>query len=270
MNSDEALKALGEYQTELDGILSRFVKTREGIHIQHQDDVRFAELALELRDLFDEEFVDGHKHSKPLVAAYNEAVSNYIGSASYHGVQSVRGVVVAAVARLRRNASALKITQKVTGASSTKSAASLEMLASRLHHVVCQLRHRREGRCTLDVEDEYDLQDLFHALLNIFFEDVRKEDSVPTHAGGASRVDFLLPEISSVVELKKTRAGLNAKELGEQLIVDIKRYKKHPDCQSLFCIVYDPDGIIINPRGIENDLYSNDRTLAVRVMIVPR
>ncbi len=165
--------------------------THEKVSIySHNDDVRFGELVLELRDLFDEEFVDGHKHSKPLVAFYSQAVSNFIGSASYHGVESVRGVVVSAIARVRRNASAIKHTAQISGPCSTKSVDSVETLASRLHQVVCQLRDRRENRCTLDVKDEYDLQDLFYALLRIFFEDVRKEEWVPSYAGGASRVDF--------------------------------------------------------------------------------
>ncbi|WP_428841298.1 hypothetical protein [Bradyrhizobium barranii] len=49
-------------------------------------------------------------------------------------------------------------------------------LAERLHAVVRQLRERREERPTLQVEDEYDVQDLFHALLVLHFDDIRKEE----------------------------------------------------------------------------------------------
>ena len=45
------------------------------------------------------------------------------------------------------------------------------------------------------MEDEYDVQDLFHALLTIYFEDIRKEEWSPSYAGGASRMDFLLPDL---------------------------------------------------------------------------
>ena len=71
------------------------------------------------------------------------------------------------------------------------------------------------------------------------------------------------------MEIKKSRPGLGARELGEQLIVDIAKYKKHPDCRTLFCFVYDPDGRIVNPRGIENDLNANQDELTVRVLIAP-
>lgn len=121
----------------------------------------------------------------------------------------------------------------------------------------------------MDVDDEYDVQDLFHALLRIPFDDVRPEEWTPSYAGGASRVDFLLPEIEAVVEIKKSRPGLSAREVGEQLIVDIAKYRKHPTCRTLFCFVYDPDGRIANPRGIENDLNATQDELTVRVLIAP-
>ena len=83
-------------------------------------------------------------------------------------------------------------------------------------------------------------------------------------------MDFLLPEIETVVEVKMTRPSLSTKQLGEQLIVDIVKYKKHPACRTLVCMVYDPDGRISNPRGVENDLREDQDQMAVRVMIVPK
>jgi hypothetical protein len=123
---------------------------------------------------------------------------------------------------------------------------------------------------TLDVTDEYDVQDLFHALLMIYFDDIRKEEWVPTYAGGASRMDFLLPEIDTVIEIKMTRPSLSTKQLGEQLIVDTAKYKRHPTCRTLFCVVYDPEGRIANPRGVENDLKDDGDKMITRIMIVPR
>ncbi|CAB3766477.1 hypothetical protein LMG29739_04842 [Paraburkholderia solisilvae] len=146
---------------------------------------------------------------------------------------------------------------------------ALYQIGARFHLVAKQLRIRRQDRPTLDVNDEYDVQDLFHALLRLAFDDVRPEEWTPSYAGASSRVDFLLPEIEAVVEIKKSREGLNARHLGEQLIVDIAKYKKHPNCRTLFCFVYDPDGRINNPRGIENDLNATQDELTVRVLIAP-
>ena len=270
MNRDDLIAALEKYSAELGGILSRFVKTSESLSIARDDHGRFREIGIELVDLFRDELVDGVIHAKTAAEYLNESVRNYYGTPSYRGVENVRGLVNAVLARVRRNASVLK-SAHISAGSVTPSdrVAALYSLGERFHLVAKQLRSRRENRPTLDVGDEYDVQDLFHALLRIPFDDVRPEEWTPSYAGGASRVDFLLPEIESVVEIKKTRPNLSSKELGEQLIIDIAKYRKHPSCRTLFCFVYDPDGRISNPRGIESDLNSTQDELTVRVLIAP-
>lgn len=150
------------------------------------------------------------------------------------------------------------------------SRAFIRHLCTRFHLVARQLRSRRAKRSTLEIEDEYDVQDLFHSLLTLHFDDIRPEEWTPSYAGSSSRVDFLLPQEKVVVEIKKTRKGLSAKEVGEQLIIDIQRYKSHPDCSVLVCFVYDPEGRIANPRGIENDLTQVTDGMEVEVLIYPR
>jgi REase_DpnII-MboI len=145
----------------------------------------------------------------------------------------------------------------------------IEQICSRFHLIARQLRSRHGGRPTLDVQDEYDVQDLVHSLLCLHFIDVRPEEYAPSYAGKASRMDFLLKQESIVLELKMTRSGLGAKELSTQLIEDIERYKTHPDCQALVCFVYDPAGLIPNPRGIEADLKRDGGPFPVRVLIRP-
>lgn len=149
-------------------------------------------------------------------------------------------------------------------------AVSVERICNRVSLVVRQLRIRHDGRPAHDVEDEYDLQDLLHSLLHLFFDDVRPEEYTPTYAGKAARVDFLLKEESIVIEAKMTRKGLGAKEIGEQLIVDIARYKSHPSCKTLYCLVYDPEHRVANPRGLEADLSKKSDGMEVKVFIVPR
>jgi hypothetical protein len=108
-----------------------------------------------------------------------------------------------------------------------------------------------------------------HALLFVHFVDVRPEEYTPSYAGKASRMDFLLKQESIVVELKMTRPGLGVRELSSQLIEDIERYKAHPGCQALLCFVYDPTGLIPNPRGIEADLRRDGEPFPVRLLIRP-
>ena len=82
-------------------------------------------------------------------------------------------------------------------------------------------------------------------------------------------MDFLLKESEIAIEVKMTRKGLGDKQLGEQLIIDIANYKQHKDCKCLYCFVYDPDGFIRNPRGIEKDLMALDKSFMVKVFIRP-
>ncbi|QYJ89868.1 hypothetical protein [Shewanella halotolerans] len=145
----------------------------------------------------------------------------------------------------------------------------IENLCDRFHLVARQLRERHDERDTIDIQDEYDVQDLFHALLHVDFEDIRPEDWVPSNAGKSTRVDFLLKPEGIVVEIKKTRKGLGAKEIGSQLIEDIHRYSSHPDCDALVCFVYDPDGRVANPRGLEADLNKDSDELVVKTFIRP-
>ena len=134
--------------------------------------------------------------------------------------------------------------------------------------MVKKLRDRYDDRETIDVQDEYDVQDLLYSILQLFFDDVRKEEWTPSYAGNSSRMDFLLKNEKIVIEVKKTRNSMKDKDLSEQLIIDIEKYKIHPDCNQLICFVYDPEGRIVNPIGIVNDLEENNKDF-VKVYINP-
>lgn len=145
---------------------------------------------------------------------------------------------------------------------------TLNIIFSHFHKVARQLRTRYDNRPTIGIEDEYDVQDLLHALLLLYFDDVRPEERTPSYAGGSSRQDFLLKTEKVVIETKKTRASLTDKTLGEELIIDIEKYRAHPDCKYLICFVYDPEGRLGNPRGIMNDLNTKHKGFA-EVIIKP-
>ena len=147
---------------------------------------------------------------------------------------------------------------------------ALQRVFSKFHSIARKLRDRYDNRVTLDVSDEYDVQDLLNALLVLYFDDIRLEEWTPSYAGKSARMDFLLKKEKIVVEIKMTRKGLADKEIGDQLIVDIERYKGHPDCDTLICFVYDPEGRITNSRGLSEDLESQSRDdLKVIIVVEP-
>jgi len=141
----------------------------------------------------------------------------------------------------------------------------IERLRRNLPEFLVPLKERGRGRNPFLVEDEYDLQVVVHGLLKLFFDDVRPEDYAPERAGARSRLDFLLKAERIVVETKMTRRGLGAREVGEELIIDIERYKAHPECETLVALVYDPDRLIKNRRALEHDLSRKHDGLPVRV-----
>lgn len=145
----------------------------------------------------------------------------------------------------------------------------LSLIFNNFHTCTRQLKRRHDNRPTLEIIDEYDVQDLLHALLRLHFEDVRPEEWTPSYAGNSNRMDFLLSNEEIAIEVKMTRKGLEDKNIGEQLIVDITKYQKHPRCKTLYCFIFDPEGKIRNPRGLEQDLEKCSTALNIKVYIRP-
>lgn len=140
----------------------------------------------------------------------------------------------------------------------------------KFHLVVGEIKKRHEHRHTLEITDEYDVQDLLRGLLRLYFNDIRDEEWTPSYAGKCTRIDFLLTQEKIAIETKMTREGLDAKKIGEELIVDIAHYQKHPLCKKLYCLVYDPEERISNPNGLIRDLSGWHNELYSEVYIVPK
>ncbi len=148
--------------------------------------------------------------------------------------------------------------------------ALVKVVCGRFHAVVRQLRLRGEHRATLQVEDEVDAQDLLHALLRVQFNDIDTDEWTPSYSSGALRTTLLLDESRLAVIVKKTRPGLTAKDLTDQLRVDAARYRFHGRCTTLLCFMYDPDGRIGNPQGFETSLTSVNDSFTVDVLVAPK
>lgn len=166
----------------------------------------------------------------------------------------------------------LSILKGVSNADSVKAKTDysiLENIFNRFPAYIRQLKKRHDNRQSIEVNDEYDIQDLLEAVLRLHFDDVRAEEWCPSYAGGCKRMDFFLNDEKIAIETKMTRKGLADKQIGDQLIIDIANYKKHPNCETLYCFVYDPNGLIRNPRGLSKDLESTDKEINIKVIIKP-
>jgi len=140
----------------------------------------------------------------------------------------------------------------------------------RLHAVARQLRLRKDSRPTVEVEDDYDLQDLLRALLKMEFDEVGTDEWTPPYAGSITRTTLLLNREQIAIVAKKTRPGMTTKEIAEQVAADSAFYSARNKCTTLFCFVYDPEGRIGSPKRLETDLTSVSDRYNVEVLVAPK
>ena len=118
------------------------------------------------------------------------------------------------------------------------------------------LSSRHGGRPAFEVNDEYDVQDLLHAMLAPHFDDVQTEEWTPKIAGAGARVDLVLHQAEVLIETKMTRPTLRAPKLRDELHADMTTYTTHPHGRQLVILVYDPSALIAKPRAFERDIAS--------------
>jgi hypothetical protein len=146
----------------------------------------------------------------------------------------------------------------------------LEILLKGLRRAMHPLTHRRKGAQTLSFSTEYDVQDMLHALLRPWVADIRPEEFTPSYAGSSTRMDFLLAKHRVVIELKFVRDRNHAKRIGDELIVDIDHYRRHPDCVHLWCGIFDQDHLLTNAEGLKTDLEGERSTKDGKVQVKVR
>lgn len=131
-----------------------------------------------------------------------------------------------------------------------------------------RLTNRRKGSEPFVIENEYDVQDLLHALLMTHFDGVQAEQATPAVAGGSSRIDFLLPAERLGIEVKMPRNPSHARDLVDELLIDIARYQSHDKCHLLQFFVYDPKSMILDPGLIKLDLEARStRSFRISVLV---
>lgn len=148
----------------------------------------------------------------------------------------------------------------------------LLVLLKGLRRAMHPLTHRRKGAQALSFSTEYDVQDLLHASLRPWVADIRPEEFTPSYAGSSTRMDFLLPKHKTVIELKFVRDRGHARKIGDELIVDIDHYQRHPECSYLWCVVFDQEHYLPNAEGLRNDLEgqrsTKDGSVSVKLLVL--
>jgi hypothetical protein len=102
LDGETIIAELKRYEGDLAGILSRFTRSRDGIHIGRGDDPLFQQYVRKLVDLFND-VLGSNAYSAPIIGELNEGVSNFIGSPSYKSDENILSVVRASLTRFTRN-----------------------------------------------------------------------------------------------------------------------------------------------------------------------
>jgi len=186
---------------------------------------------------------------------------------SFHGY-GINGLLSLFFNKLRTN-DFERVTDNKFKRNSLDYEAILDKIFEKFHASVNQLNKRHDNRATLEIKDEYDVQDYLHSILILLFDDVRDEDPIQKIAGASSRVDFFLPKEGILIETKMASDTLKDKKLGEQISIDLKKYQGKKEIKKLIFFVYDPYYKIKNPIGLETD-FSGDKNLDVRLKIFPK
>lgn len=113
---------------------------------------------------------------------------------------------------------------------------------------------RKHNRKNFEIQNEYDVQDLLFVCLKSVFKDVIQEEWTTKHGGKSKRIDLVVPEIKTVIEVKKVRNANHGLAISDELKIDIESYHIHPNCKTLICFIHDPNSFIFDRNIIETEI----------------
>jgi hypothetical protein len=146
-----------------------------------------------------------------------------------------------------------------------------ELVCSRFTRAARSLLTRRAGKRAFVIEDEYDGQDLLHAILRSYFKYPVRENPLSKIAGSAStRADLSIDELGLIIEVKFAKGPRDQRRIEKEISEDLVFYTAWKPLKYLFFVV-------VNSADLENaellDRFSkpqaiNERHFQVKVITV--
>ncbi|MBY0549692.1 MAG: hypothetical protein K2W95_20610 [Candidatus Obscuribacterales bacterium] len=123
-----------------------------------------------------------------------------------------------------------------------------------------------------EVANEFDVQDLLHAVIKAYFPSADIECPLPKMAQTASsRADMQLPEQGIIIEAKYVRENYDQKKLLGDLIVDCDYYSTWSELKLLLFVIYDTNKLM-NPNALATYISGNrsirEKTFEVKALVV--
>lgn len=111
-------------------------------------------------------------------------------------------------------------------------------LCQRLPEAARVLGNRKRARTTFVLNDEYDAQDLLHALVRSAFKYAVVEEPIGIVGGGpSSRADLALEDLGVIVELKYARGPSDQDKMVKEFAEDLLLYTKWAPLQTFIYVV---------------------------------
>ncbi|HEY4176591.1 MAG TPA: hypothetical protein VGM90_07160 [Kofleriaceae bacterium] len=127
----------------------------------------------------------------------------------------------------------------MAGKAPSAEVALLLTACSRLAHAAKPLERRRSGKQPLVIDDEYDVQDLLHAILRSYFKYTVAEEPLKKLANAKStRVDFALEDLGVVVEVKYVHGPNDQQRIVTDFAEDVLFYEQWDPLKVFIYVVY--------------------------------
>lgn len=109
----------------------------------------------------------------------------------------------------------------------------------------------RKDKVSYTINDEYDVQDLLHALIRGFIKYSVQEDPISKLAGvKSSRADISIEELGVLIEIKYVRSPDDQKKIVSDYSQDLLLYTRWPHLRTLIFLVYNSDDLS-DPEALE-------------------
>ncbi|MBE9109311.1 hypothetical protein IQ273_07770 [Nodosilinea sp. LEGE 07298] len=150
--------------------------------------------------------------------------------------------------------------------------ALVEQLCRRLPQSARILGMRsRKGKASYEINDEYDVQDLLHALIRSYIKYSVQEDPLPKVAGAkSSRADISIEDLGILIELKYVHGPDDQKRLFEEFSQDLVLYAQWKPLKTLIYVIYN-SADLRDPEALEklsSETEINGKRFAVKVVLV--
>jgi hypothetical protein len=119
------------------------------------------------------------------------------------------------------------------------SVALLLQICERLPQAARFLASRREGKQPYKIVDEYDVQDLLHAVIRAYFKYSVDEEPLGKVGGARSaRADLAIPDLNTLIEVKYVRGPSDQQRIIKEFAEDLLLYTAWAPLETFIYVVY--------------------------------